>query len=107
MAHYYVERDLFDGQGSGVTSQVFRVADAEHITLAIRGGSASTLTLQGTNRSGLTVDLTGATAPNWSDLTLIINAAPDLINIEPGMNYLRAIRSSDVSEARLGCNMRT
>ena len=96
MAHYTVRRDLYTSKlASGFTSETYRVADAEKISLFI-SGSPSTTTIQGSNADGLSSGITNTTA-DWSDLSTVISPSPDMIDIEPGFNYLRCIRSETTS----------
>ena len=90
--HFTVQRDLYESKAaSAITSEVYRVADADEITLFVRG-SPSTTTIQGTNADGRTTDITNTTT-DWSDLSTIVSPSPDMIDIEPGFNYLRCQRS--------------
>ena len=85
-----VRRDLYSSQAaSGVTSEVYWVGDAISISMFLRG-SPSTTSIQGSNADGRT----GVIAEtSWSDLTVIINPSPDMIDIESGFGWLRGLRS--------------
>ena len=98
MAHYTVRRDLYTSKlASGFTSETYRVADAEKISLFI-SGSPSTTTVQGSNADGLSSDITN-TLVDWSHLSTILDPGTTytMIDIEPGFNYLRCIRSETTS----------
>ena len=96
MGHYTTRRDLYTSKAaSGITSEVFSVADARSISIFI-SGSPSTTTIQGSNANGVTTDITNTTA-DWSNLSTVISPGPDLIDIEPGFYFIRALRSETTS----------
>lgn len=102
---FSVTRDLYSSKAaSGFTSETYNVADADEVTLFLRG-SPSTTTVQGTNADGRETDLTN-TLTDWSVLTVVVAPGPDLLNIEPGFQYIRCIRS-ETTEVRLSAKMRT
>jgi len=92
MGHFTVRRDLYTTKAaSTITSETYYVGDARSISIEIIG-SPSTTTIQGTNQDGRTVDITNTTT-DWSDLSVVVGPAPDMIDIEAGFAYLRCLRS--------------
>lgn len=85
-----VRRDLYASKAaSAITSEVFWVGDAEAISVFARG-SPSTTTIQGSNAEGRTSAI-GETS--WSVLSTILSPSPDMIDIESGFRWFRALRS--------------
>ena len=97
-------RDLYASKAaSGVTSETYRVIDAIELTLFLRG-SPSTTTVQGSNADGRTVAISNTTT-DWSNLTVVISPSPgDMLNIEPGFQYLRCLRSETTEAVLAGRN---
>lgn len=93
--------DLYAGvAGSGVTSNVFFVGDANELTLQLLIGSTSTTTVQGSNATGFSASIN---EDDWSDMTTVNSSSDDLLNIEPGFRWIRCQRSgSELSHAVLG-----
>ena len=92
MGHGTAFRDLYTSKiASAITSEVYNVRDARSISFQVTG-SPSTTKIQGTNTDGRTTDIKNTTA-DWSDLSTIIDPAPDMIDIEPGFAYVRCLRS--------------
>ena len=95
-------RDLYASKAASIiTSEVYRVIDAGEVTLQLTG-SPSTTSVEGSNSDGLTVDLTNTTA-DWSTLTTVIGAA--MLNIEPGFEYIRLLRSETTTAILAGRNV--
>jgi len=96
MAGYVYRRDIYASKAaSAITSEVALIADAEQMSLFI-SGSPSTTTIQGSNADGSSTDITNSTA-DWSDLSVIVSPAPDIVDIETGFRYLRCLRSETTS----------
>ena len=90
MARYSLRRDLYTSKtASEITSEVVWVGDADEITAFLRG-SPSTTTLQSSNANGRDESIAET---SWSVLTTVISPSPDMLNIEPGFRWLRALRS--------------
>jgi hypothetical protein len=90
--HLNVRRDLYTSKtASDITSETFFVGDARAISFFIRG-SPSTTTIQGSNADGRSNDITNTT-DDWSDLSTVLDPSPDMIDIEPGFEYVRLLRS--------------
>ena len=88
--------DLYAGVGSDVTSSTYFVGDSEELTLQAIIGSASSLTIQGSNVTGFRVAIG---EDDWSNLTEAAVAADDMLNIEPGFRWLRCTRTSGLTNA--------
>lgn len=96
MGHFTVRRDLYTTKAaSAITSETYYVGDGRSISIEIIG-SPSTTTIQGSNQDGRTVDITNTTA-DWSDLSVVVAPAPDMIDIEAGFAYIRCLRSETTS----------
>ena len=84
--------DLFADQGSGITSSVYFVGDARELTCEIDIDSATTCRIQGSNAQGFRETIA---ADDWSTLTTIVSlAANNVLNIEPGFRWIRALRET-------------
>lgn len=83
-------RDLYTSKAASViTSETFWTGDAEAISVFARG-SPSTTTLQGSNAEGRTATIA---ENSWSNLSTILSPSPDMIDIESGFRWFRALRS--------------
>lgn len=86
---------------STFTSNAFLVADWNAITLSYltQAAAASTLTVQGSNNQGLlaTSVTSNVTEGAWSNLTVL--SAAGMYAIEPGVRWMRCIRTSADSMA--------
>jgi hypothetical protein len=92
MAGYTVRRDLYASKAaSGITSEVYNVADANTIAIFLRG-SPSTTTIEGSNANGYSTDITNTTT-DWSALSTVVSPSPDMVKIATGMRYIRCLRS--------------
>ena len=80
-------RDIYSSKtASEITSETIGVADIDENISVQLVGSPSTTTLQGSNDSGVE-----AVPTNWSTISTVIGA--QLITVEPGFRWLRALRS--------------
>lgn len=87
--------DLFSEVGSDLTSSAYLTADAEEMTVQAKAGSATTLTIQGSNATGFR---TAIAEGDWSSMTVITGVATSTIyNVEPGQRWMRLIRESATS----------
>ena len=86
---------------STFTSNAFLVTDWNAITLSYltQAAAASTLTVQGANSNGLnpTSITSNITEGSWSNLTVL--SAQGMYAIEPGVRWMRCIRTSADSMA--------
>lgn len=99
MGLYTVRRDLYNSKtASEITSETVWVGDFNEMTLYIEG-SASTTTVQGSNADGRDSAIPAA---SWSLLTRVITPGPDMLNIEPGFRWLRALRSETTAVVLAG-----
>ncbi len=92
--------DLFAGQGSGITSTVYLVADAAELRLELDIDSATTVTVDASNGTGFREALAD---DDWSTLTTIVGVSANAIyDFEPGFRWLRVLRetASNASLAR-------
>lgn len=96
MGFYATRKNLFENAGSGLTSAVFWVGDAQHLSLMCDG---SVQTVLGCNQEGRDAALSMDTL-NWSTLTRMI-AQRALMNIEPGFRWLCVQRSGSSGTAIL------
>ena len=81
---YVARRELYASKGvSDVTSETYWVGDAAEITLQFP--TASSNTVQVTNADGRSAAIVEA---DWSTIT---TASTGIINIEPGMRWLRCL----------------
>lgn len=93
--------DLYDGIASDLTSSTFFVGDATEITMHLDIASASTTTVWGSNSTQPTGS--SLAEAEWSDLTTVIAAADQFLNIEPGFRFIRCSRASNtITRALLG-----
>jgi hypothetical protein len=91
---YVREHSLFPADSSSATtSAAYYVGD--FFNFSIQFGSASTVTLQGTNADGLTSALAEG---DWSTLSVV--AAAGLQKVETGFRWLRAVRSQSTNTLR-------
>lgn len=91
---YVQEHSFFTaGSSSVTTSGAYFVGDFQ--SLALELGSASTVTLQGSNADGLTAALADA---DWSTVSVV--AAAGLQKVETGFRWLRAYRSQSTNTVR-------
>lgn len=92
---YNRSRSLFTaGSSSLTTSAAYYVGD--FTSLSVEFGSASTVTLQGSNGDGFTTALAAA---DWSTLSVI--AAAGIQKVETGFKWLRVFRSQSTNTVRL------
>ena len=90
MGMYSFNRSLYTTKAaSAITSELYRVQDAKELTLFVRG-SPSTTTVQGSNAVGA---FSAIPETSWSVLTTIVSSATNLLNIEPGFQWIRCLRS--------------
>ena len=89
--------DLYAAVGSDLTSSTYFVGDSEELTLQLIIGSASSLTVQGSNVTGLSGPAVGE--DDWSNLTQASITADDMLNIEPGFRLIRCTRTSGITNA--------
>lgn len=87
--------DLYEDVGSDVTSSTYFIGDAEELSAEIIIGSASTTSIQLSNATGFRETIS---EDDWSTSTTVVSSADDMLNIEPGPRWLRAIRTSGVSQ---------
>ena len=91
---YVREHSFFTaGSSSVTTSAAYFVGDFTSLSLEL--GSASTVTLQGSNADGFTAALA---EPDWSTVSTV--AAAGLQNVETGFRWLRAVRSESTTTVR-------
>lgn len=82
--------DLFSG--SGKTSNVYFVGDAEELTVFLDIDSETTAVLHGSNAQGFRETIV---EDAWSTLTTMTSiSANELVNVEPGFRWLRGIRET-------------
>lgn len=88
MAYGARRKSLWDSS-SDVTAGPFWVGDATNLDLFLRG-SPSTTTVQVSNADGF-----GSSIPenSWSDVTTNVSPSPDMIDINTGPRWFRALRS--------------
>lgn len=96
MGSYTVRRNIFQDQGSGLTSEIYWVGDSRHISLVLDG---STQTVLGCNQEGRSAALSMNTL-NWSTLTRMV-ADRTLMDIAPGFRWLCVQRSGSSGTAIL------
>lgn len=78
------------GSPSATTSSAWFVGDFQSLT--VQFGSASTVTLQGSNADGFTAAIPDGT---WSNLSVI--AAAGIQKVETGFRWMRAYRSQSTN----------
>lgn len=85
--------DLFAGV-SGLTSNVYLVADAADLTLQANATSSTGVTVQGSNVRGFD----GFDEADWSTLTTISGITQaEMLYVQPGFRWLRVVRESATS----------
>ena len=91
---YVREHSFFTaGSSSVTTSAAYFVGDFKSFSLEF--GSASTVTVQGTNADGFTAALADN---DWSTVSVV--AAAGLQKVETGFRWLRAFRSQSTNTIR-------
>ena len=91
---YTREHSFFTaGSSSVTTSAAYFVGDFQSFSLEF--GSASTVTLQGSNGGGFTDALAD---PDWSTVSVV--AAAGLQKVETGFRWIRAWRSQSTNTVR-------
>ena len=96
--------DVYAGLATSiVTSNLLYAPDATEITMQVIGGSASTLTLQFSNVTG---PMAGAAIEEgeWSTGSTVISTNNNFLNIEPGMRWVRGLRTSAASRVIFSLN---
>lgn len=86
------------------TSNAFLVADAQQISFSASTAAAvsgQTITVQGSNDDGLTVN---AGALTFSTVSSV--AAPGIFSITPGMRWVRFVRNAVDSQTSITMNYR-
>lgn len=81
---------LWDSSSDRTSDDVW-IGDAEELSLELRG-SPSTTTVQISNDDGFT-----SSVQTYSDATTVTDPQPDMIDLDPGPRWFRAIRSETTS----------
>lgn len=90
---------MYAGLGSDVTSNLWLAGDSDELTLQLIIGSASTVTVQGSNATGLRSSIH---EDDWSNLTVAFTSVDAMLNIEGGFRWMRCQRTSGCSQAVVG-----
>lgn len=102
MAYPSKHKLLLGATTSGATSNPFFIGDLDIIALSYQtqAASASTLTIQASNAEGFVAAIPAA---SWSNLTMVTSPGPQ--TIDPGLRWLRVIRSESSSTVELSGQM--
>ncbi len=92
---YTREHSFYTGLTSSMTTSApYFVGDFQSLSIQI--GSASTLTLQGSNAEGFASAIDSGT---WSNLTVVVAAG--IQKVETGFRWMRAFRSQSTNTVTL------